>query len=159
MKIGFSASRYGATPEQQNSFTRLMAELTESITETHYGDCVGGDEELLMLLVQLGVGGVLHSRPGTVSTRWDMQWRANTARRYPELGIIQHPPKHPLIRNRHIVDSVDRLYACPETSDRNAQSGTWSTIRYALGVGKPAIVIHTNGVVELLTTPREKEPS
>lgn len=142
MKFGFTGSRHGMTPEQRKVFIDIFS--SGKSTEFHYGDCVGADEEALMLLIELG-GGVLYSHPATIFLDWDKRWRANTADKYPELGITQLPAKHPLERNKDIVRQSDYLVACPSSDNPFTKSGTWSTIRYARSLSDNFTVILPNG--------------
>lgn len=145
MRIGFTGSRDGTTGEQKQTLVEHLADIPELVVESHYGDCRGADEDFMWLSVMLGTGGVLHSHPATLSPMWDKRWRAHTATRFPELGIIEHPALPPLSRNRVIIESVDRLYACPEQAIDPGRGGTWWTICRAREKGVPVVVIGPDG--------------
>lgn len=57
------------------------------------------------------------------------------------------PVKKPLDRNRDIVEAAEVLIACPDGPERQ-RSGTWATIRHALRVGKPVVIVWPDGRVE-----------
>lgn len=137
MRLGFTGSRHGMSNKQKKAFIQFIADCPETITEFHYGDCIGADEQAIMLLVELGGGGVLYSHPATLSSTWDAQYRAHTATKWPELGIIEVPAMNPLSRNIVIVESCDLLLATPARDSR----GTYHTIRYADNLGKTVKVL------------------
>lgn len=145
MRIGFTGSRDGTTTPQMKTLIKHLVDIPVIVTESHYGDCVGADESFMWFAVELGNSGVLHSHPATLSPMWDQRWRAHTATRYPQLGIIEHLALPPLSRNRIIVDSVDRMYACPGTATPQDRSGTWSTIKYAQRREVPVVIIGPDG--------------
>jgi hypothetical protein len=49
-----------------------------------------------------------------------------------------------LLRNRQICDEVDVLLAAPDGAER-VRSGTWSTVRYALWLPMPVVVLYPDG--------------
>jgi predicted Rossmann fold nucleotide-binding protein DprA/Smf involved in DNA uptake len=56
-----------------------------------------------------------------------------------------------LARNRALVealvDSEDVLVACPNEPTAPRRSGTWSTVRYASGLGKRVLLVLPRGLV------------
>jgi hypothetical protein len=44
VKIGFTGSRLGMTPQQKDVITRLEV-FTTKVLETHHGDCLGSDAD------------------------------------------------------------------------------------------------------------------
>jgi hypothetical protein len=83
-----------------------------------------------------------------MSPKWDARWRvALTDEEYDTLGIVRHPPDHPLARNRDIVAAVDQLWAFP--ADTSGQGGTWYTIGHAIAeLGPDAVkVVLPDGTV------------
>lgn len=131
MRFGFTGSRYGMTPEQRTAVRETLLYQKDTITETHYGDCEGADKELLLLMMELNLGGQFHAHPATMNPGWDRMWRAHTANLFPELHIIEHDPLPPMDRNIVIVQAVDLLCGTPATPIPVQRSGTWATIRHA----------------------------
>jgi len=120
MIIGITGSRDDVTPEQLSRIEAFFQREHLNITEVHHGDCKGVDE-------------YVH----------------NLVQKYSNITVYVHPPlknKHrahcvcdniydPLDyieRNHSIVDECDLLIAVPKSRDEEVQSGTWSTIRYAI---------------------------
>jgi hypothetical protein len=144
MRVGFTGNRHGMTLEQKRTFVNELSDLV--VVEFHYGDCVGADDDAFWIC--RGVARVLHAHPATLGPEWDAQWQARTAERFPNDGIVEHPPLHPLKRNKMIVNSSDLLYACPEEFEEKLRSGTWSTVRYAVANGKPVRIILPDGSIK-----------
>jgi len=143
MKLGFTGTQKGMTPQQQMAVELLLTRLM--VAEAHHGDCVGADEQF-------------HH---AVLTR-------NACIRKPPIQLIGHPPllqhrrawcqfnifmppKPYLDRNHDIVDAIDALIVCPNTPVEQRRSGTWATFRYAKRMKKPMIVILPSG--EAIFTP------
>lgn len=141
-RVGFTGSRHGMTPAQMAVLGSELGELRSAL-EFHYGDCVGADEEALHLAARCG--GIYHAHPATLNRIWDGKWRADTALRYPELSIIQHEAKHPVVRNQDIVNAVDLMFACPQEPSSVLRSGTWSTIRFVRAQRVPLVIIYPDG--------------
>jgi hypothetical protein len=61
------------------------------------------------------------------------------------------PPLTYLARNRAIVEALvdpeDMLVACPNEPTEQRRGGTWSTRRYALGLGKRVLLVLPRGLV------------
>lgn len=133
MKIGFTGTRSGMTAQQRVRLQTLLEEL--GVTEFHHGDCVGSDEQAHELASILGARVIVH--PPSVK-----QWRAFCTG-------DEIMPEHPyLIRNRHIVASVETMIATPgEMTERTRSSGTWATIRYSRWARCPINVIWPDGSV------------
>lgn len=55
-------------------------------------------------------------------------------------------PEDLLARNRDIVDETEILIACPGHMHEELRSGTWSTIRYAVKIQRPHIIIWPDGL-------------
>lgn len=135
VKVAITGSRHGLRTPQETRLIDLFC--STRISEFHYGDCRGVDEQALWLWVQCG-SGVAHSHPATLNPEWDEKWRAHTAL-FEELGIVEHEPKHPLERNRDMVNACDALWAFPEND--LGHGGTWYTIRYALDNDVPVTIV------------------
>ena len=136
MKVGFTGTREGMTPEQKGSFQKLIKDL--GVTELHHGDCVGADSDahdLSSVYIEC------HIHPCYFS-----HMRAYKETK-PE---FVYPIKPPLERNKDIVNFSDALIATPKESYQVLRSGTWSTIRYANAIGKQVYLIIPNGKVIIL---------
>lgn len=134
-KIGFTGTREELTEPQLAALGAVFtAEQTGEVTEVHHGDCVGADAAFHDLATRSGARTVGH--PCDIKGL-----RANC------VCDEVLPVKKPLDRNRDIVDAVEVLIACPEGPERQ-RSGTWSTIRFALRVGKPVVIVWPDGRVE-----------
>lgn len=136
MRVAITGSRHGLSDGQRARLIDLICEAP--ISEFHYGDCKGVDEEAFWLCVELGSGGVMHAHPATLNPKWDAQWRAHTTDHSDMVGIITHEPKHPLARNQDMVDAADIVWAFPEND--SGTGGTWFTINYARARGVPVEV-------------------
>ena len=55
---------------------------------------------------------------------------------------IWEDSKSPLERNHDIVDTCDILVAFPAERNEILRSGTWATVRYALKMLKPTVIIY-----------------
>lgn len=132
MKIGFTGSRKGMTPDQKDELEFALASLMEhGAKQFHHGDCIGADEEAHIIARCLGLEVIIH--PPT-----DDKLRAYCDS---DLHMIQKPY---LQRNRCIVDSCDILIAAPRGPER-LRSGTWSTVRYASKQGKEIQFVGLHG--------------
>lgn len=129
--IGLTSSRIGLTEAQKIT----AANLLDSATEVHHGDCVGGDADLHKIL----------------TTEFD-----------PAAKIVIHPPinerlrafctgdevREPLQyleRDQEIVNETEMLLAFPRTMFELRRSGVWATVRMARKAGKPVIIIWPDG--------------
>lgn len=118
--IGFTGTRRGMTPRQQE---KLKALLPEGCC-FHHGDCIGADAQAHEIARQKRCTLILH--PCTIIGQ----------RAYCPRADVVHLPKPPLTRNRDIVEAVDWLIAAPATAHEVLRSGTWATIRYARKVNR-----------------------
>ena len=118
MKIGFTGSRLGMTPVQYRAVRQLLAQLRSKIDSCHHGDCLGADESFHNLARLFKLKLIIHP-PTKPNFRAFLD------------GDETREPKDYLIRNKEMVDEVDRLIACPHTRKEVLRSGTWATVRYA----------------------------
>lgn len=117
-KIGFTGTRSGLTEAQRNFILEHLESLQPE--EAHHGDCVGADSQFHDIVRKFDTRIKIVVHPGDIKGL-----RAFC------FGDEILKPKGCLDRNRDIVDSVDFMIACPESSVEVQRSGTWSTIRYA----------------------------
>lgn len=133
MIIGFTGTRHGMT-NQQRWVLRDHLRQPEAIWFRH-GDCLGADAQAAGIAKAQGL--VVFSHPPA-----EERYRAHAPSDY----VLA--PKDYLDRDRDIVDECNRLIACPRTHQEEQRSGTWYTIRYAVKIGRPVIVIWPDGTTE-----------
>lgn len=114
--VSFTGTRYGMTKKQRKSLLWLLRKLDGK--RFHHGDCIGSDEQAAKMAWELGMDVLKY--PSTASTR-----------AYSPFGICAQDPKHPLERNKDIVNIGDCLIACPQSLNEELRSGTWHAVRYA----------------------------
>jgi hypothetical protein len=127
---GMTGTRLGLTTAQAEAFSQALA----GATELHHGCCVGADADAHAIARLLGVRVVAHP---PLSRALRAECEADEVRR----------PEPYMVRNRHIVEDVQRLIGCPDGPAR-LRSGSWATIRMALRAGKPVLVIYPDGTRE-----------
>jgi len=132
-RFGFTGNRTGLSVAQQ----AWLADLLSFRHTLHHGACVGADEAAHHLAMAYGAKVVVHP----------------PLDRKHMMVLIAHrpiqvlPPREYLKRNQDIVTATDLLLACPIGEER-LRSGTWSTVRYAVNVGRPVLICHPNGRLE-----------
>ena len=106
--------------------------------EFHHGDCVGADGEAhdIVHLLSDGVGVQVHVRPGPY-----------TFVRAFKKGDVKYEQKSYFARNRDIVDSVDFMFATPNSFEEQTHGGTWYTIRYARKTKTSLCIIWPDGSI------------
>lgn len=121
-----------------NAQGRAVSDLLERLnpTEFHHGDCLGADDEAVILARDLGVPRVLGHPPDNDSMRAFVY------------SDEEFEPQPYLMRNRDIVDSTDVLIAAPYGTSETQRSGTWSTVRYARKLKRPIYIVLPRGRVE-----------
>ena len=131
--VGFTGSRKGMTRLQHGALHAYLLKCKKKgLTEFHYGDCIGSDEEAAWTASLMGFK--LHSHPCTLENqRAHTELKLDVAKIYPQLD--------PLKRNHVIVDSVIEMYATPSEAQEVLRSGTWATIRYAQKKDIPVTII------------------
>jgi hypothetical protein len=134
---GFTGTRDGMTEPQEWQLRRML----EKCDVLKHGDCKGSDEKAHQLMVSLG----------TTSTKFiEVHPPTNPKLRARCEGANQvFPPKPYRERNRDIVDGCRVLIATPKSKNEEQYSGTWSTIRYAVSIGRPVRIIYPDGEVEI----------
>jgi hypothetical protein len=137
-RIGFTGTREPLTEAQTASLRRLLEQqkTTHGAHTLHHGDCVGADATAHAIAKELGYSIVIH--PPTSNAM-----RAELAG---EGDVVENPLPY-LERNRKIVDAVGALVACPKGPEER-RSGTWFTVRYALRMGVPVVVVWPDGRIE-----------
>jgi hypothetical protein len=142
-KIGFTGTHRGMTKEQRATLAGLLysyvkgSTVADSATEFHHGDCIGADAEAHDLAYMLGLEIFIHP-PIKEDSR---AWKAVDA-------LHMADPLPYLERNMVIVARTDFLVAAPDSRKEKLRSGTWSTVRRARWVNKPAYLIYPDGTLQ-----------
>jgi hypothetical protein len=135
LKAGFTGTRRGMTLPQAKAFVRVVCALP-GLAEFHHGDCVGADDEAAAAVHALGRVTIVAHPPTDEALRAFNAHAAET-----------RPPRPYLERNRAIVDATDVLVATPAEAAERRRSGTWSTVRYARGLGRRVVLVLPDGRV------------
>jgi hypothetical protein len=142
MRIGFTGTREGMTIAQWEKVQYLLEDsfVRNMTNEWHDGDCIGADSQAFNTVLQIeGISVTTVSHPCNLGEKV----RAGNQH------DITHPIYPPLVRNRHIVDSVDMMIAAPQGYDEVLKgSGTWATIRYAERKQKRLLIVWPDGTHE-----------
>ena len=133
MKVGFTGTQHGMTPQQKLALVSLLEQV--KATELHHGDCIGADFEAHVLALGMGLRIVVHPPLNPFK------------RAYCPSATDCREPKEYLARNRDIVDETALLVAAPKTQDEQIRSGTWSTWRYADKKGRERKLITPEGQI------------
>lgn len=132
-RMGFTGSRNQPTVRQ----ILWLNGMIDPFTELHHGVCVGSDA--VAHEIALANHASITAHPPT-DTRLMSESSLATADDVREA-------KPYLERNKDIVDETEYLVALPDGPEYE-RSGTWSTVRYAVGVGKPVSICYPDGTVE-----------
>lgn len=140
MRLGFTGTREEPTREQRLWLVDYL--LENAPEEFHHGCCVGADEFAHRAAKQCDIKSriqiVLHPPEDTkAEMRYD-PWEYT--------DCVWYPRKPYMVRNHDIVDAVDTMVALPNGSAK-VRSGTWSTVRYAMKVGKPVTICMPDGTI------------
>lgn len=133
-KIGFTGTPEGMTQNQKVNFAQVIQWFAQAYErrgwEFHQGQCIGADEDSLVLVRNFhGVWTVSHP-PLDKS-------KVHTL----ECDEVR-PSYSYLVRNHNIVDEVDVLLAAPRSRKEELRSGTWATVRYARKIVRPIEMIY-----------------
>jgi len=134
MRVSFTGTRRGLTPEQKSNLKVVLEKAKASILI--HGDCIGADADAHVIATKLDL--TLLKRPCNLQAQ--RAWMSG--------GECIAEPEKPLERNRKIVDDGDVLVGCPGTLLEERRSGTWSTIRYARKQKKKIVLLWPDGTVE-----------
>jgi hypothetical protein len=135
IKVGFTGTRHGMTPEQFVTCGALLVQLNAQ--ELHHGDCIGADHQAHVIARTIGLRVVVHPPTNTSRVAWcvgDERW---TARDY-------------MSRNHDIVLASECMIAGPHEDDEVLRSGTWSCIRWARKQKRAVYQILRAGAIRVL---------
>ncbi len=147
MKISFTGTRNGMTPEQALIVVHLLARFRP--TEIHHGDCVGADIEFAQTchtIEPLIPRPRIIAHPGESARGGWNQFKGN----FPHNDEVWEVKAH-FARNRDMVDLLgadDVLIATPFSMDVTNGGGTWYTINYARKRGVRVMVVCRDGAIE-----------
>ncbi len=130
LNIGFTGTQRGMTPFQKNTVRELLRAWSHEYVPAfkfHHGDCIGADEQAVVIARENGLRIVCHP---------PIDERKRAFAPFDEML----PPEEFMTRNQAIVDVSDRLIVCPRQYEEINRSGTWSTYRRMKR--KPGYVIY-----------------
>lgn len=133
--MGFTGTRNGMTAAQAEAF---VDELGTRMTVFNHGCCVGADKEAhdLVRKNKLKSVRIFGHPPENKSLMAEC-----------DCDVLL-PPMPYLVRNKIIVDNVNRMIAAPAEMTEQERGGTWSTIRYALKRNVPCTVVLPDGTAK-----------
>ncbi len=116
----------------------LCAHKTDEPIWWHHGICVGADKQShdLARVFDFKIKG---HPPNSRRHLADILWAEFDALAQSQ-GYIE--------RNHAIVDETSSLIATPYTDNEVQRSGTWATVRYAVGRGHDVTIIYPDGSTE-----------
>lgn len=133
MDIGFTGTRDGMSKPQLIRLAGTLHRNYRSRFEFHHGDCVGADDEAAELAFRLGLE--VHGHPPINESK----------RAFSPFTHVWYPAKDYHPRNHDIVDATTLTVATPKDYSPEANSGTWATVRYAIGQKKIVYVFLPDG--------------
>jgi tRNA U34 5-methylaminomethyl-2-thiouridine-forming methyltransferase MnmC len=132
INIGFTGTRRGMTPEQQDTLRFLLAPWPRPI-RLHHGLCVGSDAQAHAICRDLDI---------------ELEGHPPTNPRLMAVGLEgfakMNAPLPYLQRNGRIVQACQELIGTP-AEIVPARGGTWSTISYALKLRRKVTIIYPEG--------------
>lgn len=133
--VGFTGTQAGMTDHQKEAVTSLLKHLDP--IEAHHGDCIGADTGFHKIARGMGITMVGHPASGVEEKR-----------AYNSGFYFLHDPRHPLERNKDIVDASTVIVAVPRGYEEVLRSGTWATVRYARKAGKDLNIVYPDGYTQ-----------
>lgn len=137
MILGFTGTREMPTRAQRRFIMLRVADASE----LHHGCCVGSDYVAHRSALWQCVSTIILHPPV------DQRLMVPLGNLLTRGGIHVMNPKQYHTRNRDIVDESDAVIATPD-GPRRPHSGTWYTIDYARGCGKPVVVCLPDGTID-----------
>ncbi len=126
MDVGFTGTREGMTPRQQEDLRKTLLSLGQGVF--HHGDCIGADAEAHRIARDLGWLIVIHPPEN------------EKARAFMAADAVRKPEAY-MTRNAAIVRESLVLIAAPKTPVEQIRSGTWATVRRARFMERTVIVL------------------
>lgn len=126
--VGFTGTQKGMSQGQKDALMSALLHLRiQKRVILHHGDCIGADFEAAQIAEVLAIRTELHPPE-------------NPSKRAFCKADVVYPVMPYLVRNHHIVDASEFLYAAPFGPER-LRSGTWATVRYARTQGKWIVLL------------------
>lgn len=139
MILGFTGTRDGMSGAQLRAVTKLVNELKPDLVV--HGDCRGADTDFHRICINARGGFTVSDRPPRIKI-----WPSNSyTRAYNDGADVVMPAKPPLERDMDIARECDKLIATPKEFEEVWRSGTWTTRRYAIRLGKIVYTILPDG--------------
>lgn len=147
--VGFTGTRFGMSPEQHQSVTRILDETFMALgIRGHHGDCIGADKEFHGICRQLQ----LWSRPNGGVSMVGHPPVDNENRAWCVFDVMHAPLTH-MKRNKAIVDAVSVMIATPYEERELQYGGTWKTVGFARKATRPLFLVWRDGRVDLERKP------
>lgn len=134
--VGFTGTSRGMSPYQKQEIRRQLTYLRdhEGYTHVRHGACIGSDDQFGRIAKELGYHVTAH--PGySPRNPENLIFRAETE--YCDLVL---EPRPFIARDHDIVDQSDTMLATPIGKEER-RSGTWTTIRYTIKVGREIVIV------------------
>lgn len=128
--VGFVGATAGMTSPQLFRVYALLLDC--GAVELHHGGRVGADEQVHDLADHLGLWRMVH--PATTLHRQGAY-----------TGDMVFSAKADTERYHDIVNAVGVLIAAPRSVEERSGGRTWSTVVYAIKVGRPVVIVGPNG--------------
>lgn len=145
MKIGFTGTRSGMTPEQITSVAQIFDNYL--CIELHHGACVGADQDAVAILKDDDYAYYIIAHPG-ISAGSRTGENPHLSQRALKLSCEVRETKTHFTRNRDIVNETDLLIACPPCEPMPDSGGTAYTVNYAKKCGKPFVIVYPSGATQ-----------
>lgn len=140
LDVGVTGTQEGCTTLQRKGMRNLLHRLLadkNSRRRFRHGDCVGVDAEAHSIVRRAALADI-YIHPCNIQSK----------RAFCKGAKFVYTEKHPLSRNKDIVDAIDILVVCPKTMEEEIRSGTWATYRYAKQCGKQIYIVWPDGTVK-----------
>ena len=140
--LGVTGTRHHITKLQFHTSTKIIQTFYDLYgnqkPHLHHGDCIGADYAMSTIAQNIGYWTVSHP---PIQSGYRAYLKSDETR----------TQKDYLVRNVDIIYSSDVLLGVPNSFNNQTRSGTWYTIRYALGIDKPVIVVYPDGTCKFTT--------
>jgi hypothetical protein len=144
--LGFTGTRRGMKCAQFVSVQRLVKTLHYS--DVHHGGCYGADfefHEMMLKEQRAQLRSRIYVHPGKGLDDQSRHFQSDSP--YWKHNIIVMPEQNNLVRDRMIVNEIDVLIACPDSSKEKVRSGTWFTVRRAREAKLMIFIVYPDGKI------------
>lgn len=140
MNVGFTGTRQGCAPEQLKSLELLLKLLKP--TEFHHGAAIGADAQAAKIAASID-GCQIIAWPGCNLAGESPDMDATSL----EISHVKMRQAGYFTRNRKIVSVCDVLVACPPCHPLPSTGGTAYTIRHAVKMSVPVLIVWPDGLI------------